>query len=214
MAWTVDNMRTKIKTLVGNEGLADADLLTRLNNFYRDVLPLEFHLVSLETGIVINLVDGTNSYTVDPDEYLYLRPPALLDDLTTGSERELRFREDFISFRREWPDPTIAGSYIKGIPSQVLYWEHDLFPRPVPDDAYFLGVRAYRKPTAFAAGGDTPTENLWGPVLCYDVAMDVLMDTQDTDPIEGLAAARNFFAKKITTKEIMQFESVRTRGSF
>lgn len=212
MAWTVANMQAKIKDLCGNSALVDAEILVRINNVYQNVLPLEFHLQGLEGRYTLTCIDGIAQYTIDPDLYFSVSSPAYIDNLGIGSLTQIRFRTDPIGFWSSFPEPTALGTAIKAEPSQVLYWMQTIFPRPVPDAAHVITLDSYDKPTALVAGA--PLEDLWGPVLCYDVATDILFDAQDTDPIQGLMEARTFFADKIVSKEIMQLENTRAGGSF
>ena len=211
MAWTTTAIKAKIKNLIGDSGADDAELLILINHFYQNVLPLEFHLKALEDTMIVTCIDGIDSYDIDPDSYLSVNGPAWIDDLGTSELYQIPFRQDSTAFWTEYPEPTAAGSYDKNLPESVLYWHQTIYPRPCPDDAYLIGIESYKKPTALGSG-DSPMEDLWGPILAYDTAIDILFDRQDTDPIEGILAARKISAGKISRKELMQFENVRSVG--
>ena len=212
MAWNCSNMYSKIKTLAGDHDLDDTSMLERINHFYRNTLPLEQHLQGLESTITTALIDGTASYAIDPDTYFKMTGPVTIDDGGTGYLGNLRFRTDGPQFWIDFPKVTALGTAQKGLPAQVLYDKDMLFPRPIPDDGYSLMTEGYVKPDALVADGETCMEDFWGPILCYDVAMDILFDKQDMNPIEGLMVARNFYATQIATKEIMQMANMRAPG--
>lgn len=214
MAWDCTTLYAKIKELTGDDDLTDASLLVKINHFYQNVLPLEFHLESLESTVTTPMVSGTESYTVDPNSCFAMTGPAYIDQGTTGYLGKVRFRTDRGSFWMDFPQSEALGTPDMQLPSQVLFDRNFLYPRPIPDDAYSLMTEGYMKPAALALAADTPTEELWGPVLAYDVSMDILFDRQDTDPIEGLSVARKFYAGNIVTKEIMRLRNTRAVGSF
>jgi len=216
--WTCTKMYAKIKTLTGHSDLADADLLPMINHFYQNVMPLEFRLAILQHTYVQVLADDVSGYDLEPNDFLEITGPSFIDNLIDGAAPYVKTRFDWPQFALDWPEPTALGSHSKGLPYEVCVARGGekitLFPRPVPDDNYILYVRVYVKPNALEVGGDSPIEDIWGPVICYDVAMDVLLDAQDIEPIEALVGARKFYADKITTREIMRFSNVRARGSF
>ena len=214
--WSLTEIRSKVKKLCGDTNLDNDDLDEKINRIYRNVIPLEFILESLkvEFSQVCTAEDG--EYPVDTDTYLKVGKPAELDDLESDNRVQLTFTTNRGTFFRRYPEIATEGdvSDTTGTPVTVLHSYGNIYPRPIPDDAYIIYLEAYKKPDALSDDDDAPVEQLWGPIIACDVAMEILIDTQDMEPTEGIQAERTFFVNKMINKEILMLEDFVTERKF
>lgn len=214
--WSLLEIRNKVKEYIGDSRFDDDDLNERINRIYRDSMPIEFSVDDLGTVFNQTLVDGTESYTVDPDTYLWVRGPAYIDDLESDTLAEITFTKDKYLFRSSYPEVASAGDVADydGQPVMVLYDKHTLFFGPIPDDSYETYFESYTKPTALSADGDKPIQQTWGSIIACDVAISIKIGREDEGGIQGIQGARNHFASIIRSREIGDLVGVRASGRF
>lgn len=66
-------------------------------------------------------------------------------------------------------------------PQGVLWWNNEFNFMPVPDQAYQIQMQGYIQPTQLTNDTDTPLQIEWGPLIAYGAAIEIFLDTGDTD---------------------------------
>lgn len=66
--------------------------------------------------------------------------------------------------------------YNTSVPQAVLYYNDTLHVRPVPNGVYHIKIANTTLPTALSAESDTLTEDMWGQLVAYGAALDILRD--------------------------------------
>ena len=214
--WSLIEIRSKVKTLCGDKSLSDDDLDEKINRIYRNVIPLEFILESLKVEFSQTCTAENGEYPVDADTYFKIGEPAELDDLESDNRAQLTFTTNRATFFKRYPEIATEGdvSDTTSTPVEILHSYNIIYPRPIPDDAYIIYLEAYKKPDILSEDDDVPVEQLWGPIIACDVAMEILIDTQDLDAMDGIKIERVFFVNKMINKEILMLEDFVTERKF
>lgn len=204
-------IRAKVRTLIGDSSYDQTALDVVINRVYQRSMPLEFRLEALESEFSQVTDEGISSYSVDPDLYLVIREPVYLDGAPVSF-----YRNKTLFYQMFPKDQT----YTNSTPSCILYNQQELIFMPPPDlngdeagGNYKLIADTVLVPTALSLAADEPIEKLWGPVIATDAAIEIMMDTDRKEEAADLFEFREFQARKIRQKELMQFTTVRGRPS-
>lgn len=95
--------------------------------------------------------------------------------------------------------------YVASRPRDILFYQQNLYLRPIPNDTYQIKVLTYIQPTvAIAAGGtrvqfdnvltDSPLFNEWWQVIAYGASLKILIQEGDYDEY---AIQRPFFEEAL-----------------
>lgn len=83
--------------------------------------------------------------------------------------------------------------YSAGRPYSLLFWNNNLFVRPVPDKVYKVEVESFLSPVQFLNTTDVPIVNQWWEYIALGAAIKILTDRQDFD---GVSAVKPEFERQ------------------
>lgn len=180
MAYTFLKMQTDFRKITGKRTtsqISDADVKDKLNLFYRLMLPRLISPPEFKGWYTFSTVASTGEYSL-PATVISISGPAYLDD------ERIDFYTDKEAFFDEYPmDETDEDS-----PLGVLLFDRTLYVRKIPDDAYTVKLRMVSStPTELVADGDMPENELWGKLIVYGAAIELLSDDQDMEAVDNLS---------------------------
>jgi hypothetical protein len=100
MAWTLSNIRSKVRNLTGRKStnqLSNASILTYINDFYQEVLISELNLLELEDWYDFNTTVNDETYSIATTSYFTVKTPCYVND------DEVDFYVDSDSFYSKYP---------------------------------------------------------------------------------------------------------------
>lgn len=184
--WTLGNIKTKIRYLIGaknDKSFTNIMLLNYINRYYTLIFPLEVQPLELQTWFSFDTVDGTDEYNLwsqtdttsgqtFEDGYLTLSKPITAD----GYNVRLWMNPE--EFYAKWPAIT---TYEESRPQDVLYYDQSLIFRAPPDDAYTMYFASIKKPESLSDDTDYPTQEEWGPTIASGASLEALEDMQNSE---------------------------------
>jgi len=213
MDWTLAQLRSKIRELTGQlstSQLSNSDLNDKINDFYRNVFPDEIELPELKTFYSFNTVDGTGSYSL-PSTILRIEKPITVDDGDGDAVAKLGFWKDANAFFTEYPEDDSAD---ENEPIDLLLYGSTMYLRPIPDDIYTVKIAAVQRPDALSEDTDTVDNPKWGPAIAYGTAIQMFLDTKDSDGAGELTSIYQFHLNSINRKNLQQLSNLRSVPSF
>lgn len=200
LTWIGSEIVTKVRNITGEktaEDITDADLLNRINDYYRNLFPLEVYVSDFEGWFTETFTDGDGDYDVSQD-YLRLETPmTILDsDDVYSTPTFYQDKDEFFHLYPEEVTPT------EDRPAALLLCDNVLYPRPVPDASYTFKAACIKKPTALTLTTAPPSLR-WGPAIAYGTAIEMLME-DNSDEADELTPIYRYFLNKISQKKIMQ----------
>ncbi|MBI5844757.1 MAG: hypothetical protein HZB23_08845 [Deltaproteobacteria bacterium] len=184
MDWTLSDIKNKIRRLTGRPDtgeLIDADLKNAVNQYYRNVLPLEIPADALRgfASQAVEVGDG-GSWVLSPDVISVDHPVYLVgaDGLVTPVNL---FTAPVTFFRLHPEDDTIPGT-----PEDLLIYGRTLFLRPLADAAFTLKYAVYRRPAALALDTDKPLDPAWGPLIAFGASIELLKESGESEEAASL----------------------------
>lgn len=82
MAWTLANIRSKVRNITGRistNDVSNATLLTFINNFYQETLLQELNLLELENWYDFNTSVNDETYSISSDSYFTIKTPCYVN---------------------------------------------------------------------------------------------------------------------------------------
>lgn len=227
MDWTLSDIKSKVRSLTGRPGtgaLSDSALLDHINQYFRNVLPVEVDLEELRTwfSFVTSAADG-GKYALHRD-VLAVESPVTLED-SDGNVDRITFYSDAGTFFTDFPDsdndPDDTDTHAE--PTALLAWGRRLYLRPIPDGTYTVKFRARRRPFAILATGassgtefvndtDYPEDYAWGPLIAYGAAIDILQDAGEDEEADRLKDLYVYHLNLLVRKQIGQIP-IETRAA-
>jgi len=205
MDWTLADIRTKVRSLTGRPStgqLATADLDNQINNFYRNVLPSEAELKSLQTWYTLATTasdDGNYGLTA---AILSVRAPVTLED-SDGNVSKITLFTDRTDFFDIYP-PDQETEDDRATPTGVLAYDRALYLRPLPDAVYTLKFAALRRPSALSEATDSPLDYQFGPIIAYGAAIEILKDGGEHDEADALVKMYLYHRGQVAVRQIQQ----------
>ena len=201
ITWTLAEIRAKVREITGElttEDIEDADLNNRINDFYRNIFPLEVYVAEFEDWFTTDFTDGDGEYDISQD-YLRLETPmTILDsDDVYSIPKFYQDKDEFFHLYPEEVTPTEAR------PAAVLLYGNILYPRPVPDASYTFRAACIKKPEALTES-TAPVDVRWGPCIAYGTAIEMKMEDMDRAAAEELAPIYEYFQKMVSQKKLVQ----------
>jgi len=204
LTWIGSQIVTKVREITGKlttEDISDDDLLDKVNDFYRNVFPLEVYVAEFEDWFTQTLTDGDGDYDVSQDYLRLDTPMTILDaDDVYSIPKFYQDKNEFFHLYPEEVTPTEER------PAAVLLYGGVLYPRPVPDTTYTFKSACIKKPVALAVG-TAPTDLRQGPAIAYGTAIELLMEENDKEAADDLGPAYTYFKNKVSQKKLMQMNT-------
>lgn len=219
MDWTLPKIRAKVRALTGRPSatgqLTDGALDDFINNYYQESLPYEIGLDAFRDTLSLIFADGDTEKAVDPDTYIKLEPPYLIDDATNQKYKfAANFYVDAKRFFDLYPEPVTGESYSKQTPVSALYWHQAIHLRPVPNGDFTFSCDCIKKPDALTEIDDQPAENAWGPLIAYSAAIDILVDNEQDSEAQVLIPMRKHYLGLAQGKQVAKFSQSRPMPRF
>lgn len=202
LTWIGSQIVTKVREITGKlttEDISDSDLLDRVNEYYRNIFPLEVYVAEFEDWFTQTTADEDGGeYTIGQDYLRLMTPMTTLDsDDVLADVKFYQDKDEFFHLFPEEADPTEARPYA------ALPYGGKIYLRPEPDAIYTFRAACIKKPTALTTA-TAPVDVRWGPCIAYGTAIELLMEDNDKVGADELAPAYTFFKNKVSQKKIMQ----------
>lgn len=182
ITWTLTKIRAKVRLLTGRpttSQITDAEIDEYIDNYYRNVLPLQTHSTEFDkfassTGFTGTTVAGTGEYALDSDVF-GIKAPLILDN------EEIPLSFDLQTFLRDFP----LSNTTQTKPTHGLLFERKLYLRPLPDDNdgsnYVFQAPKIDRPTSLTLDADEPIDQLYGPAIAYGASIDIHFDNGESE---------------------------------
>lgn len=154
MAFTAGDITTKVQLRVRDTGYSSTEILNFLNDTQNDIFN-EYRLPFMETTQGYTLTSGVSDITDGaglPANYVQAIDLILTTD---GREKVLPFR-DIREIDALYPDADDTDAHSSGVPSCWYKFGETIKVFPVPDAAYTVTLRYFKKPTLLDADADIP----------------------------------------------------------
>lgn len=184
MDWTLSDIKLKIRRLTGRPDtgeLSEADLTNAVNQYYRNVLPLEIPADGLRgfASQAVTRGDG-GSYVLLPDVISVDHPVYLV--AADGLVSPVSLFTAPVTFFRLHPEDEAGES----TPEDLLIYGRTLYLRPCTDAACTLKYAVYRRPSALVADTDKPADPAWGPLVALGAAIEILKEAGESEEAASL----------------------------
>lgn len=202
LTWTLAEIRGKVRRITGQltvEDISDSDLNDRINDYFRNIFPLEVYVAEFEdwfTETTANLDGG--EYAISQDYLRLMTPMTIMDsDNVLANVKLYQDKDEFFHLYPEVADPTEAR------PVAALLYGGKLYLRPEPDAVYTFRAACIKKPTALTA--DTaPPDIRWALAIAYGTAVEMKLEDNDKEAADELVPLYQYFLGKISQKKMMQ----------
>lgn len=154
MAYQLSDIVTKVQQRIRDTGYSSGEITNYINDTQNDVFN-EYRLPFMETSqpytLTVNVSDITNGSGL-PANYVQGIDLFLT---TTGREKKLTWR-DIRYIDDNYPDPDDTSAHPANVPSEWYYYAETARVYPVPNAAYTVTLRYYKKPTILDSDADVP----------------------------------------------------------
>ncbi len=185
MDWTLSDIMAKTRRLTGRpeEGqLSGADLINAINQYYRNVLPLEFSARVLWDFLSVTAEPGDGGAYELPADVISVDVPSYLVD-SAGEVSPLSLFTRASTFFGLHPEDETA----EDAPEDLLAWGRFLYLRPLTDAPRTVKLAAYRRPAALSGDSDKPADPSWGALIALGTAIEILKEAGESDGAAALA---------------------------
>lgn len=184
MDWTLSDIKSKIRRLTGRPDTgepADADLINAVNQYYRNVLPLEIPADALRGFDSRTVAPGDGgSHVLSPDVISVDHPVYVVG--ADGLVTPVNLFTSPVTFFRLHPEDDTAES----TPEDLLVYGRTLYLRPFPDAACTLKYAVYRRPPALCEDTDKPADPAWGPLIALGASIEILKEAGESEEAASL----------------------------
>lgn len=200
--WTLAEIRTKVRAITGEkttEDWTDSELNDKINDFYRNIFPLDVYVAEFEDWFTQTTADEDGGeYTISQDYLRLMTPMTTMDsDDVLATVKFYQDKDKFFHLYPEEADPTEAR------PAAALVYGGKLYLRPEPDAIYTFRAACIKKPDALTADA-APPDIRWGPAIAYGTAIEMKMEDKDSEGASELIPVYQYFIGKISQKKLMQ----------
>jgi|TARA_R100001530_G_scaffold129206_1_gene99424 hypothetical protein len=201
--WDLTAIRAKVRKLTGTPStgqLSNSDLDNYIDNYYRNVLPLQTHATEFDkfdgsAGFTGTTTAGTGEYAFGADVF-GIREPIIFDS------ENITLNHDFTNFIRKYPPSDTTQSK----PQEAAIFERKLWLRPLPDNNsgsnYTFEAPKIDRPTSLSAVSDEPVDQLYGPAIAYGASVDIHMDRGEDEQAASRARVLEVYMSLIFRKDI------------
>lgn len=203
LTWKRSEIATKVRKITGKlttEDISASALNDRINDYYRNVFPLEVYVAELENWFTQTTTTGIGEYAVSQDYARLDTPMTILDadDILTT----VKFYQDKDEFFNLYPEDPSA---VEGKPAATLLYGGVLYFRPVPDlSTYDFKAACTKKPDVLSGDDSVPPDVRWGPAIAYGTAIEILIEDNDRDAANELMPIYQYFLSRISQKKMVQ----------
>lgn len=171
MAWTLENMRDRLRTTLGlpsSSGVSDSLLNDYLNTCLRFTMPLTLYPPALRREFTIGTETDKYQYGLDSDMLSVIGNPYIED-----SRIQLTYDYDYFFDRFDEDD--------KDQPTLALLFSNQLYLQPVPDDIYTVTIIALARPEKLEDDDDEIFNDSWALPTVYGAAVEFARDHGDLE---------------------------------
>ncbi|MBI9081496.1 MAG: hypothetical protein JEY79_17360 [Pseudodesulfovibrio sp.] len=214
--WTLAAIKSKVRKLTGRPDtgqLSDADLLVYINSFFLNSLPQVAPGTPLtQTQFTLSIASGDGGAYGLPTTIQRLVPSGLWvatrdsDDVDLG----LTLMTDYNLFWSRWPE----SDDTTGFPEDVLKYNNTIYVRPLPDEDYTIKFPAIVANVALSDDTDTLDDDVWGPLIAFGAAMEILTDSGDHDEAAALLGVYEFHRTNVLRRDILSDPGRRSIPAF
>lgn len=154
MAYTTADLVSRVQQRVRDTGYSSSEIKSYLNDTLNDVFN-EYRLPFMETIQTYALTSGDSDITHGsglPANYVQ----ALDLIITTSGQERLLPYADIREIDQYYPDPDDTTRNAQNTPSRWYYYADTIRVFPVPNQAYTVSLRYYKKPTELEDDADVP----------------------------------------------------------
>lgn len=199
MAYTTGDIVTRVQQRIRDTGYSSTEIKGYLNDTQNDVFN-EYRLPFMET---------TQTYTLTPDVSDISNGAGLpanyvqaLDITLTSSGRESVLQYvDVREIDNLYPDPDDTSINPSGQPTKWYFYADTIKVFPVPDEAYTLSLRYFKKPTLLSSDADVPElPSQFEEILVVGAAYRVLQVKDNYDQAAILQNKYDEILQKLVVK--------------
>lgn len=154
MAYTCGDTVSRVQKRVRDTGYSSTEIKDYINDTQNDIFN-EYRLPFMQATQTYTLTVGVSDITDGsglPANYVQ----ALDLTLTSlGREKVLTFM-DTAAIDATYPDPDDTTVNPRNVPNNWYYYASTIRVYPVPDSAYTMSLRYYKKPTLLSSDADVP----------------------------------------------------------
>lgn len=154
MSYQLSDIVSKVKLRIRDTGYSSAEIINYINDTQFDVFNeyrLPFMQGTQTYTLTQNVSDITNGVGL-PTNYTQAIDLTLT---TTGREKVLIY-VDFTEIDNTYPDPDDTTVNPANVPNLWYFFAETIKVYPVPNQAYTVSLRYYKKPTILSADADVP----------------------------------------------------------
>lgn len=202
LTWTLAEIAAKVREITGEgttEDISNTNLYNKINDFYRNIFPLEVYVAEFEDWFEqVTADEDGGEYPVSQDYLRLMTPMTTMDsDDVLMNVKFYQDKDTFFALYPEEADPTEAR------PAAACLYGGKLYLRPEPDGIYTFRAACIKKPTALTAN-TAPTDLRQGPAIAYGTAIEIKMEDQDKEAANELVPIYDYYKGKISQKKMMQ----------
>ena len=199
MAYTLGALVTKVQQRVRDTGYSSTEIKNYINDTQNDIFN-EFRLPFMETTQPFTLTTSVSDITNGdglPDNYVQS-----LDLLLTTDDKESRLvYQDIRAIDFNYPDADDISAYAVGVPDTWYNYADTIRVFPVPDDAYTVTLRYYKKPTEITSDDAVPeVPSEFAEILVVGAAYRVLQVKDNYDQAGILQNKYDELLQKLVSK--------------
>lgn len=154
LAYQLSSIVSKVQQRVRDTGYSSGEIINYINDAQNDVFN-EYRLRFMQTAQDYTLAQGASDITNGaglPSNYVQAID-LVLD--SQGRERVIPYR-DISWIDQNFPDPEDTATHPEGVPQYWYIYGDTIRVYPVPDAAYEVTLRYYKKPTILENDEDVP----------------------------------------------------------
>jgi len=204
ITWTLLKIREKVRKLTGRPAtsqITDDEIDEFIDNYYRNVLPLQTHSTEFDkfassAGFTGTTVAGTGEYALDADVF-GIKAPLIFDN------EEIPLSFDLTAFLLDFPPSNTTQTK----PTHGLLYERKLYLRPLPDDNdgsnYAFEAPKIDRPTSMLLDADEPIDQLYGPLIAYGASIDIHLDDGESEEASEKAGILKSYSLLVFRKDVV-----------
>lgn len=154
MAYTAGDIVTRVQQRIRDTGYSSTEIKGFINDTVNDVFN-EYRLPFMETSqtytLTANVSDITNGSGL-PTNYVQALDLTLT---SAGRERVLQYM-DVRDIDNIYPDPDDTTAHPANQPTKWYFYADTIKVYPVPNEAYTVSLRYFKKPTELSSDDDVP----------------------------------------------------------
>lgn len=154
MAYIVSQIAGKVRQRIRDSGYSSEETLNYINDTQNDVFN-EYRLPFMEAVQPYTLNTSTSDITNGANLPANFVQAIDLTLTTAGMEKNIPF-VDIRSIDSMYPDPDDTATRPPGVPLVAYKYAQTIRVHPVPNSAYTVSLRYYKKPTILVADGNVP----------------------------------------------------------